>query len=480
MVVVAIAIALDAVALVVVSYFWHRTRNWRFGPMALLFLLLAVQHSLTFADAYWAPRVSAPLNFFIDFAVTLVSCGGAAGFLIGFRDQRNLRQRLIERENQLRHAQKMGMVGRVAGGIAHDINNMLTAVFGNLEVAQMRLRNGRDMGVLLDEIQLAADRCATLVRRLLAFSRRAPSTLGPVDLNEVLLELHPMVRRVVGEGIELVVLPAPLLGEVHADPRELEQVILNLAANARDAMPQGGRLVLETMNAVEPSGSGPTSQVVLHVSDTGMGMKPEVMERVFEPFFTTKAEGKGTGLGLATAHAMIQQAGGRLDVESELGQGARFSIRLPRCEANQPHEETVGNRVSPDGHESVLVVEDEPLVRQSVHAVLESHGYRVSSVASGSEALRLMHLGYRSFDLVITDRIMPLMSGDELAMEISVNYPRVRVLMMSGYGAAAHPSRATMVDLPALDKPFTAACLTQRVRDVLDQPPAHRLRLVHF
>ena len=359
-------------------------------------------------------------------------------------------------EDQLRQAQKMEAVGQLAGGIAHDFNNLLTVIAGYGEIARRRIGAGPGASEL-GEIQRAAGRASQLTRQLLAFARR--QVLEPVllDVNEVASGLVPMLSRLIGETIEIAMLAGDDLPPVLADRAQLEQVVINLAINARDAMPEGGTLAIETGVA------GP--HVRLAVSDTGTGIEPGVLEHIFEPFYTTKDVGLGTGLGLATVHGIVTQSGGRVEVSSNPGLGSTFTVLLPAAEG-APREPERAEAPAAGGHETLLLCEDEDGVRKLLELVLTGAGYTVLSAAGPEQALALA--ASHEVDALVTDIVMPGMSGLQLAHRLAP----LRVLFISGYSAEAAGG------LPAgsafLEKPFDHGALLAEVRALLDQP-AHRI-----
>ncbi|MGD0018770.1 MAG: ATP-binding protein [Candidatus Limnocylindrales bacterium] len=379
-------------------------------------------------------------------------------------------------EAQLAQAQRMEAVGRLAGGIAHDFNNILTAISGFSELASAGIDEDGPVAADLGQILKASDRAAALTRALLAFSRQTVLQPRAVDLNDVLAGLTPMLEVLMGEDVKLTIAPDPKLGPALTDRAQFEQVILNLAVNARDAMPGGGSLTIETANveldaeyARTHLGSVAGPHVRLSVSDTGVGMTPEVLSHAFEPFFTTKARGKGTGLGLSTVIGVVQMSGGSIDVASMSGAGTVFTIHLPRVAgAAEVGAPAVRSRPTLGGSETILVAEDEQAVRVFIERVLSRAGYRVLAAANGPEALAmastLPHL-----DLLFTDMVMPGMGGRELAAQLSATHPGARTLFASGYSndALLH-GVGTDGKSPYLAKPFTADALLTRVREVLD------------
>jgi signal transduction histidine kinase len=386
-------------------------------------------------------------------------------------------QALREREDQLRQAQKMEAIGRLAGGVAHDFNNLLTAVIGYADAIAERENTDdatrRDVG----EIRKAADRAASLTRQLLAFGRK--QFLRPVvlDLNETVTSLLQMLPRVIGENIQTHPRLAKDLARVTADPSQMEQVLVNLVLNARDAMPMGGAISIETANveltAANLAADGlrlpPGSYVMLAVSDTGTGMDATTRARAFEPFFTTKPKGKGTGLGLATVYGIVDQTGGEITIKTALGHGTVVRIYLPAVAAPADKREVDPPRPAKTfGSESVLVVEDNDAVRELAILALRQRGYEVLEAASAEQALDLITQGARP-QLLLTDVVMPGLSGPNLAARLLQHIPRLRVLYMSGYSEDAAAAHGTFWGgVPLLQKPFTSSQLADRVRLTLD------------
>ncbi len=380
-------------------------------------------------------------------------------------------------EEQLLQSQKMEAVGRLAGGIAHDFNNLLTAISGYSELLLRELPEGDPRRESAEEIRKAGGRAAGLTQQLLAFSRRQVLEPRVLDLNAVIAGMERMLRRVIGEDIELITAPQPDLWRAKADPGQIEQAILNLVVNARDAMPRGGRLTLETANVeLDEKFAGryatvePGPHVMLAVSDTGIGMDQELQARLFEPFFTTKEHGKGTGLGLSTTYGIVKQSGGSIWVYSEPGHGTTFKIYLPRCE--EPLEElppAAPAREAAPGTETILLVEDEPEVRRLVEKLLRLKGYRVLSAGSPADAVATAKRHDDAIHLLLTDVIMPGMNGRELARLLAAGRPAMRVLYMSGYADAAMNQHGILPPGTAfLSKPFTPELLARKIREVLD------------
>ncbi len=367
----------------------------------------------------------------------------------------------LQLEGQLRHAQKMEAVGRLAGGIAHDFNNLLTAINGYSELILEELGRKHPRRPQVEEIRRAGERAAALTQQLLAFSRRQVLQPKILDLNMVVAGMEELLRRLIAEDVELVIVLEPALGSVEADPGQIEQVIVNLAVNARDAMPQGGCLRIHTANA-------PDGWVVLSVGDTGCGMDRETMSHLFEPFFTTKGPGKGTGLGLSTVYGIVEQSGGRIEVESEGGKGTLFRISFPRARQTAATAAASPSRKAAHGSETILLVEDEDVVRGLVRRILETRGYKVIEAGSGDQALSLYRRSRENIDLLVTDVIMPGMSGCELYRRLAELKQGLKVLYTSGYtGELIAQHGALEPGIPLLEKPFTVEGLASRVREVL-------------
>jgi PAS domain S-box-containing protein len=374
-------------------------------------------------------------------------------------------------EEQFRQSQKLEAVARLAAGVAHDFNNLLTAMLGAAGALVDGLPDGDPRREDALEIQAAAQRATLLTRQLLAFGRRQAALPRVLDLNEVVGAMERMLRRLIGEEIELLTHPAAGLWPVRADPGQVEQVIVNLAVNARDAMPSGGRLILETAN-VEPAAAaeGGQRRVRLSVRDTGCGMGPEVLEHLFEPFFTTKEAGKGTGLGLSTVHGIVKQCGGDIEVRSEPGKGTAFDVLLPAAgEAAQQAAEGPGKAPAARGTETVLVLDDEALVRSAVGRPLRALGYRVLEAGDAEEALRAV-AGEpdKKVDLLVTDLVLPGVGGPEVVASLRDLLPGLPVLFVSGYSDRVLELERFGPRAGFLAKPFTSSELTRRVRELLD------------
>jgi len=401
------------------------------------------------------------------------------GVVQDITEAKRAQEALQRSEEQLRQVQKMEAVGQLAGGVAHDFNNLLTVINGYSAMALQKRAEVQPVRKHLEEIQKASERAAALTGQLLAFSRKQVLQPRVLQLNEVVRGLEKMLRRLIGEDIELATTFDPALRHVKADPGQIEQVIMNLAVNARDAMPRGGKLTISTSNTLVDQGSKfrnrtlePGEYVLLAISDNGVGMTDEVKAHLFEPFFTTKGLGKGTGLGLATCYGIITQSQGDIRVYSEPNSGTTFKIYLPCTDAVPGPESRPDSEDLAAGKESVLVVEDDPSVRVLTVSILRKCGYEVQESNNAFEALILLKRNPR-FDLVITDVIMPQMSGKDLLDQIKNQLPHIRVLLMSGYtdDALAHHG---VIDenLSFLEKPFSPAKLARKVRSVLDAPAA--------
>ncbi len=381
-------------------------------------------------------------------------------------------------EEQLRQAQKIEAVGRLAGGIAHDFNNLLTIIKGYGSLLWDRLKKDRALRADVEKMQEAAERAERLTRQLLAFSRHRPAQPKVFEINPLIGDLAKMLRRLIGEDTELRLVLDPAAGSVNADPNRLEQTLLNLVVNARDAMPAGGKLTIETANANvdelpdgRPGDAPPGRYVTFSVSDTGGGMPEEVRAHIFEPFFTTKEPGHGTGLGLATVYGTVKQAGGHICVESEVGHGSTFRIYLPRVEMDlAPAPAPPPAKGSLRGTETILLVEDERPVRSLIRTALRPFGYKVVEANDGAEALRLCQEHGGPIHLLLTDVVMPHMDGPELARRVALLHPETKVLYISGYPDPAVASRgAPDLRSELLEKPFTPDDLRRKVRQVLDE-----------
>jgi two-component system cell cycle sensor histidine kinase/response regulator CckA len=387
-------------------------------------------------------------------------------------------------EEALRQSQKMEAVGRLAGSLAHDFNNYLTAIRGFGEVVLERLPPHDPLADNLLEIQKAADRATRLTRQLLAISRKQVLQPRPVDLNAVLSGLENMLRSLVGPGVRLHLALESGLAPVRADPGQLEQVVLNLVVNARDAMPDGGALVLQTARveiraAASHAGHLPVGRYVrLCVEDTGLGMDADTLSRVFEPFFTTKPAGLGTGLGLATVYGIVTQSGGHVAAHSRPGEGSVFTVYLPQMEGRAEAVPDLTAALGRGGHETVLVVEDEETLRQLLAQVLSTLGYAVLAAESGEEALRMAARRAEPIHLALTDVVLPGIDGCEMARQLAGEHPETRTLFMSGHNTEELVRHGVDPDSRLLQKPFTPRELASELRAVLDDegPLAQRAR----
>jgi PAS domain S-box-containing protein len=386
--------------------------------------------------------------------------------ILSFVAEVTQRRRLID---QFQQAQKMAAVGRLAGGVAHDFNNLLTIIIGYSDLMLANLPRSDSHVNLLEQIQKASQRAALLTRQLLVFTRKQISRPVSTDLGALLAEMEKMLGRLVGEDIELQINAGAAWWRVRVDPREFEQVIMNLAANARDAMPTGGKLTFEVSN-VEIEDVEIEEQVMLSVTDTGCGMDDATRARIFEPFFTTKVPDKGTGLGLATVDRIVSQYGGRIHVDSQPGIGTTFKIYLPRDTGEPAAHDTLASPPEPrSGCETILLVDDDHAVRTLARLVLSGHGYTVLEASQGSEALHVCNQHEGRIDLMVSDVVMPAMRGAELAERARGLQPNMRVLFLSGFTDDAVGHEGMPAARPAfLPKPFTPDTLARKVREVLD------------
>jgi len=397
---------------------------------------------------------------------------------IDLTQQKRAEEALYESEEKLRQSQKMESIGRLAGGIAHDFNNLLTAIIGYSELSLAELREGDPLRNNILEVSRAGERAAALTHQLLAFSRRQVLQPRVIDLNSVVFDMNRMLRRLLGEDIVLITQLDSSLGKVKADPGQIEQVIVNLAVNARDAMLQGGKLTVETAN-IELSeqdvqnnpNQKPGPYVIIAVSDNGTGIDETIIEKIFEPFFTTKEMGKGTGLGLSTVYGIVTQSEGHIQVQSELNKGTTFKIYLPRVDGEvEPAAEIVEAQSQYRGTETILLVEDDEIVRRMAQMILERNGYRVLVATNGGEALLICEQYEKSIDLLLTDVVMPRMSGRVLAERLFSLRPEMSVLYMSGYTEDAIVHHGILSEgTNFIEKPFTPDALARKTRLLLDK-----------
>ncbi|HYJ48007.1 MAG TPA: ATP-binding protein, partial [Pyrinomonadaceae bacterium] len=410
--------------------------------------------------------------------VTISPVRDGAGAITNFIAVKQDVTRETRLEDQLRQSQKMEAVGRLAGGVAHDFNNLLTAITGYSDLTLRKLNQNDPLRRNLEEVKKASERASGLTRQLLAFSRKQIMQTKVLDLNAVISDMNKMLPRLIGEDIKIAIDTSADLGRVKADPGQIEQVILNLVVNARDAMSDGGTLTIRTSNAnvdERLARSYPTVQpgryVLLEVSDTGCGMDAMTQQHIFEPFFTTKEIGKGTGLGLSTVFGIVKQSGGNIAVCSEVGRGTTFNVYLPRVdECADSLEAPPFNAQIMGGSETVLLVEDDDLVRGIARTTLEMCGYKVLEAANGGEALLISRDNDCNIALLLTDLVMPRMNGRTLAREICSLCPEIKVLFMSGYtDDVIAPHGISEERLAFIHKPFSPEALSQKVREVLDQ-----------
>jgi len=394
-----------------------------------------------------------------------------------YQETQRAYEELSETQDQLTQARKMEAVGRLAGGVAHDFNNLLTVMIGRSQLLLRQLTTEDPVRPAIELIEHTAGRATDLTRQLLAFSRKQILQPTVLNLNAVVAKSGELLNRVIGEDVALLTVLDPALGCVEADPSQIEQIVVNLVMNARDAMPEGGRLTLETANVeLDPAYARrhvevrPGPHVMLAVSDTGVGMDPDTRARIFEPFFTTKGPGQGTGLGLATVYGIVKQSGGHIWVYSEPGRGTTFKIYLPRvAQVAGPVESPPLPAPSAHGRETILLVEDETAVRDLARDILQANGYRVLEARHGSEALRICERHAGPIHLMLTDVVMPGMSGRQLAERLAPLQPTMTVLYMSGYTNNAIVHRGVLDARTAfLQKPFTPDALARKVREGLD------------
>ena len=442
-------------------------------------VMLTMQQHFIEEEPVINPKTS-EVMWFQKTKVPLLSSDGQCREILGIASEITQRKRAEEAlghtQAQFLQAQKLEVVGRLAGGIAHDFNNLLTAIGGYSDLSLRGLGPDDPLRSNLEEIKGASDRAASLTRQLLAFSRKQVMQPKVFDLNSVVANTERLLRQMIGEDIELKTILQPDLGNVKADPGQMEQVIMNLVVNARDAMPSVGKLTIETANteldeiyAQKHFAIMPGAYVTLAVSDNGIGMDEATQQHIFEPFFTTKEPGKGTGLGLSTVYGIVEQSGGKINVYSEVGKGTMFKIYLPRVHEDVQKYQSVAEVADlPMGTETILLVEDAEIVRNLTRKVLETSGYRVLEANSPGAALRICEEYQGAIDLLLTDVVMPDMSGRELANRLAAMRPSMQVLYMSGYTEDAIIHHGVLQEgINFIQKPFSPGELAQKVREVL-------------
>ncbi len=456
-----------------------------YGAANLLALFLFLLH----ARGQQGMSFHRAMEYFADNAVAIVfiTLTAFAVFLINQRALDQLESELAERRRQehenerlqaqLLHAHKMESVGRLAGGVAHDFNNLLTTVMGNAGLAMAKLESGSETSARLKDIMRAADSAAALTRQLLTFSRRQVIEPRPLDLNRHIEKSARLLERLLGEDIQLILMLAPGIGPIMADPSQIEQILINLTVNSRDAMPNGGTITIMTRDqriGSPPPGASPVLRpgdyVILSVADTGVGIPEADLNRIFDPFFTTKPVGQGTGLGLASVYGAVQQNGGSIEVRSARGQGTEMKVYfpatglVPRAAAAQDHPVDL-----PGGDETILLVEDDAMVLEYIQMILSSIGYRIRAAADGAAALGLAAIPGAGIDLLLTDVILPDMTGMTLAAQARKSIPSLKVLTMSGHAEnLVAPEDSGMGAVHFIAKPFTTQELADKVRQVLD------------
>ena len=412
-------------------------------------------------------------------ASNLLEDEAVRGVVVNARDvteRRQGEQMLREREDQLRQAQKMEAIGQLAGGVAHDFNNLLTAINGYADLLMSTVNKRDSAHSWLKEIRDAGERATDLTRQLLAFSRRQVLQPQVVDLNGIVRDTERLLRRVIGEDVELACNLDPDAGAVKADPNQLHQLLMNLAVNARDAMPAGGKLTIATANVLDTAPLEPNGEearagyVELMVSDTGHGMDEATRQRIFEPFFTTKERGKGTGLGLSIVYGIVRQSGGHITIDTEPGRGATFRITLPRVEPAEARAKLSKDSDPPRGTETILLVEDQAEVRRFAAACLRSYGYQVLEASNGEEALRLYRETSKPIQITVTDVVMPGMTGVDLSKKLRSLSPGAKVLFVSGYADSVILRHGVLdSNIAFLQKPYSPSALIGKIREILGQ-----------
>jgi PAS domain S-box-containing protein len=420
-------------------------------------------------------------SFWGEINAKVINFLGEPGIQVWARDigeKKLAEEKMTALQDQLRQSQKMEAIGGLAGGIAHDFNNLLTVIKGYAELSCLGLDKNDPLWGNLEEIRKASERASNLTRQLLAFSRRQILEFKVINLNTLIKDIDKMLHRILGEDIELAYHLTQDIGRIKTDPGQIEQVILNLTVNARDAMPSGGKLTIETLNveldeayARSHMGVSPGQYLMLSVSDTGAGMDSKIRERIFEPFFTTKEKGKGTGLGLSMVYGIVKQSGGHIYVYSEPGLGTTFKIYLPRVEEAEDLQQKDSGLSPSGGNETILLVEDEPSVRDLAARILRDRGYQVYEALDGKDAFNMARKHpERNFHLLLTDVVMPGMSGKELSDRLILLIPDLKVLFISGYTDNAIVHHGVLMEgVEFLQKPFTPEALTRKVREVLDR-----------
>jgi len=410
--------------------------------------------------------------------IAMLDPPNCVAFTADLTERKRVERALRTTEEHLRQAQKMEALGGLAAGVAHDFNNLLSVILSNTELAVQQIEGNDELKADLIEVQRAGERAAVLTRQLLAFSRKQVLQPRVLNLNDVLRDLESLLKRLIREDVELTLSCGVDLPNVNVDPGQIEQVVVNLAVNARDAMPAGGKLIVETLSApAEPAGAARDaveSWVMLTVRDTGSGIDAATQARMFEPFFTTKEQGKGTGLGLSTVLGIVEQSGGSISVDSEVGRGTTFTVLLPAARSREKERSQRPDDTAPRGIETILLVDDDAAVRTVVCSILKRRGYRVLAAEGALDALRVWERDSTTIDLLVTDVVMPHMSGRQLAERLRLLRPGLRVLFMSGYtdDSVVHEG-VSDGGIAFLQKPITPATLSRKVREVLDavRPP---------